>query len=179
MPTIMSHAVAAIAIQQAVIPDRLPARFWFLSIGCAMLPDIDVIGFAFGIRYGDTLGHRGLTHSFAFAMLTALVAGLFAWSASVQPVASWIALVIYFFVVTASHPLLDAMTNGGLGVAFFAPFTGTRYFCSWRPIEVSPIGFGFFSSRGLAVLWSEIKWIWVPSALVIIVAQLVWNASKR
>ena len=30
------------------------------------------------------------------------------------------ALVTYFFLATASHGVLDAMTNGGLGVAFFA-----------------------------------------------------------
>jgi hypothetical protein len=27
------------------------------------------------------------------------------------------------FVVTASHGILDAMTDGGLGIAFFAPHT--------------------------------------------------------
>ena len=33
-----------------------------------MLPDLDVIGFFFGVRYDDMLGHRGITHSLAFAM---------------------------------------------------------------------------------------------------------------
>src|SRR4051794_39956246 len=31
------------------------------------LPDIDAIGFFSGVEYGSRLGHRGLTHSFAFA----------------------------------------------------------------------------------------------------------------
>src|SRR6267378_8050335 len=44
----------------------------------------------------------------------------------------------FFFLATASHGLLDAMTNGGLGVAFFAPFCDTRYFLPWQPIVVSP-----------------------------------------
>nr|HRC76832.1 rhodanese-like domain-containing protein [Kouleothrix sp.] len=32
------------------------------------------------------------------------------------------------------HGVLDAMTDGGLGVAFFAPFSATRYFFPFRPI---------------------------------------------
>jgi len=51
---------------------------------------------------------------------------------------------MYFFLATASHGLLDALTDGGLGVAFFAPFDNHRYFLPWRPIHVSPIGAGRF-----------------------------------
>jgi hypothetical protein len=50
------------------------------------------------------------------------------------------------------------MTDGGLGVAFFAPFHNERYFFPWRPIAVSPIGMGFFSERGLEVIISELHW---------------------
>jgi inner membrane protein len=76
-------------------------------------------------------------------------------------------LWFYFFLATASHGLLDAMTDGGLGVAFFSPFATTRYFLPWRPILVSPIGVTrFFSPRGLAVLRGEIFWIWLPAAIL-------------
>jgi inner membrane protein len=62
--------------------------------------------------------------------------------------------------VIASHGLLDAMTTGGLGVAFFAPFSAERYFFPWRPILVSPIGIErFLSPRGAAVLMSELQWV--------------------
>jgi inner membrane protein len=54
------------------------------------------------------------------------------------------------------------MTTGGLGVAFFSPFSNTRYFFPWRPIAVSPIGARFFSPRGFAVLLSEALWVWTP-----------------
>jgi inner membrane protein len=67
----------------------------------------------------------------------------------------------YFFTATASHSVLDAMTNGGLGVAFFSPFSKDRYSLPWRPIRVSPISLHrFFSGRGYAVLQSELLWIW-------------------
>lgn len=68
-----------------------------------------------------------------------------------------------------SHPLLDALTDGGLGVAFFSPFSNERYFFPWTPIRVSPIGGSFFSARGIETLRSELVWVWGP---VIVVAAL-------
>jgi inner membrane protein len=62
----------------------------------------------------------------------------------------------------AAHDLLDAMTDGGLGIALFSPFDRTRYFLPWRPIRVAPIGGGFFSEYGLRALASEARWIWLP-----------------
>jgi inner membrane protein len=132
-----------------------------------MLPDIDVIGFSFGVPYEAMLGHRGLTHSIAFAIGVGLVA---AWRTpnpeSRVPAAFW------FCAVTASHGILDACTNGGRGIAFFAPFSANRYFFPWRPIEVSPIGAGFFSPRGLRVLVNESLWIWLPSAIIAAAARM-------
>ena len=180
MPTIISHGIVAVTIGKLFAPERMPARFWILSVVCAMLPDADVVGFAFGIRYGDMLGHRGLTHSLVFALMVGFVAAWITLLAKPPRQTAWLLLVPYFFLVTASHGILDAMTNGGLGIAFFAPFSNVRYFFPWRPIEVSPLGLdAFLSSRGLVVLWSEIKWVWFPSALVIAAAQLVWTRFKK
>jgi inner membrane protein len=59
------------------------------------------------------------------------------------------------------------MTNGGLGVAFFAPFNNQRYFFPFRPLLVSPIGVDpFFTTRGLKVIFSELVWIWFPSLVL-------------
>jgi inner membrane protein len=171
----------------------LPARFWIVSAVCAMLPDIDVISFAFGIRYEDMFGHRGFTHSFFFAALTGLAATSFVRSdpgsrpstRSGRPEAlegriadsGRVGLFLWFTAVTASHGLLDALTNGGRGIAFFAPFSDHRYFFPWRPIQVSPIGVGFFSPRGLRVLASEAGWIWAPSAIIAASARLFRNGQ--
>jgi inner membrane protein len=57
------------------------------------------------------------------------------------------------------------MTTGGLGVAFWSPFSNTRYFFPWRVILVSPIGVeAFLSAWGWRVLKSELAWIWLPAA---------------
>jgi inner membrane protein len=89
-------------------------------------------------------------------------------------------LWIYLFLATASHGFLDAMTDGGLGVAFFSPFSNKRYFLPWTPIRVSPIGAGrFFSSRGLDVLRTEFLWIWLPAAVLVMAAWILWHRSPQ
>jgi len=178
VPTIFSHALVATVAGRSW-GRRLPARLWIVSAVCAMLPDIDVISFAFGIRYEAMFGHRGFTHSFFFAALTGLVATSLVRSDSESrtPDSGRVGLFLWFTAVTASHGLLDALTNGGRGIAFFAPFSDYRYFFPWRPIQVSPIGVGFFSSRGLRVLASEAGWIWVPSAIIAVSARLFRNGQ--
>ena len=150
---------------------RETVRVLIAGILCSMIPDVDVIGFRFGIHYGDFWGHRGFTHSILFAALlaTAVLLLFFRRTAShLSRVSIW----SYLFQATVLHGVLDAMTDGGLGVAFFSPFDTTRYFLAWRPIHVSPIGIGrFFSARGLAVLQSEVIWVWIP---VFALAALGW-----
>jgi inner membrane protein len=77
-----------------------------------------------------------------------------------------LALFGYLFLAAASHGLLDSITNGGLGVAFFSPFNNSRYFLPWTPVRVSPIAVTrFFTPRGLAIIQSEFVWIWIPAIL--------------
>jgi len=169
MASALSHAVAAVAIGAVFYRRGMPGSVWMAGTVCAVLPDLDVIGFRFGIRYGDFWGHRGFTHSLAFA---ALLAGAVSFGINRrQPQIRRFSLFVYLFLATASHGLLDAMTNGGLGVAFFSPFDNDRYFLPWRPIVVSPIGITrFFSARGIAVLKTEMLWIWLPSILLVLLA---------
>jgi inner membrane protein len=163
--SLISHAVAALGIGASFYKPGIAKRVWVLGAVCSVLPDADVVGFHFGVRYGDFWGHRGFTHSLLFAAILATLFALFA----VGGISSGDRRLIwvYLFLATASHGLLDAMTNGGLGVAFFSPFDTTRYFLAWRPILVSPIGVTrFFSPRGLAVLRTEVLWIWFPTGLL-------------
>jgi len=158
-----SHAIAAAAIGSAFYRRGLPARFWVLGAACAIVPDADVIGVALGVPFRSLFGHRGLSHSLVFAaVLAAVVVPVF--FARMGTEASPARLWLYFFLATASHGVLDALTNGGPGIAFFAPFDNARYFLPWRPVVVSPIGIRpFFSEWGLRVIESELRWVWLPS----------------
>ena len=82
-------------------------------------------------------------------------------------------MFLYLFVCTASQGVLDAMTNRGLGVAFFSPFNTERYFFGFRPIVVSPISLHrLFNERGLQVLASEAKWVWLPSFVLLVIGTV-------
>ena len=171
-----SHAVAALGIGACFYRPGTPKRVWIIGAFCSVIPDIDVLGFRFGIRYADFWGHRGFTHSLFFAALLANAALLIGFRRG-APGLGRLAIWTFFFLATASHGFLDAMTDGGLGVAFFSPFDNHRYFLPWRPIHVSPIGVGrFFTHRGLEVLHSELLWIWLPAALL---ALSVWLVRRR
>jgi inner membrane protein len=175
MASAFSHAVVAMAVCRVSAEQSLPARFWLLSIACSILPDADVIGFWAGIEYSHVLGHRGLSHSLSFALVLSLVIVQLWFGSVTRGSRGWWLLIAHFFLVAASHGVLDAMTDGGLGVAFFAPFDNTRYFFAWRPVEVSPIGVTeFFNQAALKILLSEFLWIWIPAGLLVMGVN-VWR----
>ncbi|HEV8694971.1 MAG TPA: metal-dependent hydrolase [Lysobacter sp.] len=174
MPTVITHAVVPLVIGTALGKRTIQPRLMLAGAFVAMLPDFDVIAFKLGIAYADTFGHRGASHSLLFAACVGF-SGVFACRALRSPV--WLTFV-WLFACTASHPLLDAFTDGGLGVALLWPWHDARLFAPWRPIEVSPIGASFFSARGLAVLWSEVRWVWLPALAVAAFISLVRNRRR-
>jgi inner membrane protein len=118
----------------------------------SLLPDVDVVGFSLGVRYGDPWGHRGATHSLTLAVAAGLAVGL----AARRFGHPFRRTALFASAVLASHGLLDTLTDGGLGCALFWPFDLTRYFAPWRPIPVAPIGPAFLSPYGLIVSATEL-----------------------
>lgn len=177
MPTIFSHAIFAAAAGKAALQRRVKIWFWILIALCAMIPDADVIAYSFGVARGSMFAHRGFTHSIFFALLFGGIVAFFT-HRFLQTGISYPKLFVFFSLATFSHPMLDMLTDGGSGVALFAPFTNARYFFPWRPVEVSPIGMRFFSDRGLIVIFSEIIWIWLPSIAILLTARLIRKLRK-
>jgi inner membrane protein len=162
MPTILSHPAVPLAIGLGLSSDVLPKRLLLAGVVGSILPDVDILAFPFGIPYEDAFGHRGFSHSFFAAALVALL-GVCACG---MLRTNFIKAFAFLLVSTASHGVLDAFTNGGLGIAFLWPWSANRYFAPFRPIRVSPIGISdFFQSGGVHVLLSELLWIWLPCAL--------------
>jgi len=166
MASAFTHGFVALSLGK-LMTGRLARRVWTLGLFCSLLPDIDVIGFLFGIPYRHWLGHRGLFHSLPFAVVTGTAVMLLAFRDLPRFTGRWWLLAAYFSAVTASHGVLDAMTDGGYGTGFFMPFDSTRYFLPWRPLTVAPIGvYGFLSRWGWEVILSELIWIWLPLSLL-------------
>jgi len=178
MPTIFSHAIFAAVTGKAFFKKSVSVWFWFLTAVCAMIPDVDVLGYSFGVSRSGMFSHRGFTHSIAFVVLFGAFAAFVARRFLKAPF-SFSRLAVFFSLAVFSHPLLDMLTNGGSGVALFAPFSGQRFAFPWRPIEVSPIGLGFFSNRGWAVIVSEFIWVWIPALTILGLSVIVRKVLKK
>jgi inner membrane protein len=174
------HMALGATLGKLLLPDSRRWPYLLLAAACAFLPDADVVGFAFRVPYASLWGHRGLTHSLLAAAVVASAAlallRLRSHPASPAPGRLWTLL----FLATASHGLLDAMTTGGLGVAFFSPFELERYFFRFHPIQVSPIGLSRFAGAAAwRVLRSEALWVGLPCGLVLLGQRLFWRQTAE
>jgi inner membrane protein len=179
MASVFGHtAVAATAF--AFLPKRLRKKstlFW--GVFCSTIPDADVLAFRFGIPYSHMFGHRGITHSIFFSFLLGLFIAWLMRSKKAQTRDFWIHLT-YFTFCTLSHALLDACTNGGRGVALWAPWSDERIFLPFQVIQVSPLGATrFFSEWGLEVIKSELFWIGIPCVVVYILQRFTSGTLKK
>src|SRR5438034_780659 len=125
MPTVMSHAIAALALGPAFRRAGWPARVWWAAAICAAVPDADVLGVFAGVPLGSLLGHRGLTHSLAFAAaLAAIVTPLLVAPGTRRR------LWAYLFVATAPSVIPSRMPTKPSGSGSPAPSSppppGTR-----------------------------------------------------
>ena len=158
MPTILTHAALPLIAAWGLGPRRVPPRLALAGAVIAVMPDLDVIGRAFGISSDSLLGHRGVSHSLAAAAVMA-VAGSCLLAARLP----WRASFPFLFLAGLSHGLTDMLTDGGKGIALLWPASDTRMFAPFRPVEVSPILLrGFENGKLPIVLMSEALWLLLP-----------------
>ena len=175
MPTVFTHAVVGYAAGCAAAGRcRVHARILVAGALLPVIPDLDVfVARAFGFSYGHPLGHRGFSHTLAFALILGVLAAVACRRDAVIVPGGVGGLGLLFTAIAASHGLLDALTDGGMGIPFFMPFDNARYFFPVRPIPVSPIRVSaFFSDWGLEVLQGEVLLIWPFAA-----AAVAWSRN--
>lgn len=176
MASAVTHPAIPLALFAILGEGAISAPLAISGVACSILPDIDVLTFRLGLPYGSVFGHRGVTHSIAFAALVALIAACFSRQLRAR---AWVTFA-FAFVSMGSHGVLDALTDGGLGVAFFTPMSNARYFLPWRVIRVSPLSpLRFFSSWGAAVLVSELRYVWLPCIGIAIIGYLIRRGAAR
>jgi len=163
-----AHALAGAAVGALYQgPER--RRVMTLAAVCAVAPDLDLIGWPFGVPFEAPLGHRGLTHSIPFAVLTGITAaGVFL---RMLPTRDRAIAGVILILATATHSVLDALTTySPTGPAFWAPFSNARYRFLWTPLTGEG---GFRTSFG-----QEALYVCLP-ALVVIVGIAWWRRSRR
>lgn len=181
MASAFTHAFVGTVIGKVFKENqKMPWRFWAGLVVCAAFPDVDVIGYWYGVPLDSPWGHRGFTHSIFFALVMAWVAVELLFRNEKRFSRSWWVLCLCFFIVSVSHGMLDACTDGGHGIAFFWPFSNNRYFFPWRPIAVSPLSVGrFWGERAILILESELLWVWLPTLLMYAVWRMIWRVSDK
>ena len=155
MPSIVGHFVAGASIAlpfstgDAVTSRTRPGGLILAAGLLAAAPDLDAV-LRGVIPYDHFFGHRGFFHSPAFALLlsVALSSIIFAVARSITAVA-WLALSFVWFLSTASHGILDSMTDGGLGVMLLYPASERRLFLPWTPFYAPPLGTAGLSERAI------------------------------
>jgi len=167
LATVFTHAIVAGAFA-TIAPRKIPRIRLGLVLGLlSVIPDLDVIGFRFGIAYEDVLGHRGFTHSILFAAIMGFATPLIAFPRIKTLCRTWWIVVVLAFMATLSHGVIDAFTDAGLGVGFLIPFDNTRYFAPWRPLATSPLSItAFFSGPAIRILSNEFIWVGLPLIFV-------------
>ena len=170
MATINTHALAGLGLGKLFTRGSRPWLFWVLAGLLPVLPDLDAFSPA---AYGSLAGHRGFTHSLAFALAVGLsAAGLTCRLIRVH----FGLLAALFFLVTASHGVLDAFTNGGFGIPFFWPFSDHR-FGLYGPIQVADIGFELPDPRTSRAIRTELLYVWLPTAVLAGVVE-AWRRRR-
>lgn len=177
MASLFTHTVSGLALAAPFVATGSPRRLLALAPLAACVPDLDVAAFRFGIPYAHPLGHRGFSHSILFAALLAWALTHLCFKAEERRLRGPVFLTL--FIAGASHGLLDALTDGGLGVGFFIPFWNERFFFPVRPLAVSPLRVrAFFTLRGWMILRTEMVWVWIPSGLLMICAWVMAQVRR-
>ena len=172
MASLFGHGLVGYTLSK-IVDSKSSKLLLALAIGSAILPDIDVLAFNFSIPYSHPLGHRGFTHSIAFAIIWASLLALLLGKQRKK------LFFLVLFFSTVSHGIIDALTTGGKGIGFFIPFSSERFFFPWQIIKVSPIGIGeFFSKWGLQVIISELKYIAVPCIIILLFIDYKKNENN-
>ena len=179
MATTITHVLVASALS-TLAPDKVSRLKVVVTLALvSALPDIDVVGFHNGIPYEHVMGHRGFTHSLSFAVLISLLCAFTVFRSVGIFSRAWWQLFGLLLIASASHGILDAFTNGGLGIGFFIPFDNTRYFFPWRPLVVPPLEIeALLNGPAIPILISEFIWVGVPVLLALALHRLI-RAMRR
>ena len=182
--TLIGHALVGVCVHRALrrgVWSRWklsPKVFFFSCLFLPMLPDADTL-MHFWVDYGHPLGHRGVFHSFAFALVVGfLLTILFRRFKYLDKTQGLWKLALILSALQFSHGLADTLTSGGKAPRIFWPIIEEGVFAPWRPIPVSPMGKSLlrtqWSTKQLQkasayrerFLKRDNKALWIPQAIV-------------
>lgn len=144
------------------------------------IPDLDIIFYPFLDSVSQLGFHRGLSHSFTFAILAAPVFGMTARKLSRAPDVSTKTWTLVGFWAFATHILLDTLTVYGTGL--FEPFSSYRAALNVifiiDPLYTVPLAAGLLAAAVAASRTRRsIVWTWIGLGLS--TAYLLWSGVAK
>jgi inner membrane protein len=179
MCTSLGHAIAGHAVGATATQGGSQRRFIAVCAVAAAIPDLDVsLALLPSPIYASLGGHRGITHSLAFAALFAGAVVLVGFrGAGLSPARAWLGLA----GAVMSHSLLDMLTSYGNGVALFAPFSWSFVRFPWHPIDPDAASRGAATASGqlLLAIGNEALWVWLPALAVSAAVGWLRRSGRR
>jgi len=122
---LVSHFITGAAIGEFTLRKHIGKRALWAGGLVSLLPDSDVLANLFYDPFTAAYFHRGITHSFLFAILASPVIALLPWRLFRARENRFLQTAHFYFLVLLSHIALDLFTCYGTGV--FEPFSHKRY----------------------------------------------------
>jgi len=167
MPMTVTHALVPLVTAVSFGKRPLPWRLVIAAMIAATLPDLDAIWKHFlHLGSGSIYSHRGAAHSLFAALLVGAILSIFCKWFRVQRLTAAVVIA----ASTASHGLLDMMTDGGEGVAYLWPVTSVRLFADWRPLHSTQVHRAHFVGEALLRIRSEIWQLVLPMTAIMLLA---------
>ncbi len=166
-----AHVAVALTLGNVLHTPASNRQFWLAAAACSLIPDLDVLS------PGLFGGHRGLSHSLFFAPLVGTFV-LWLGFRGPESAGSRLRYWLCFTLATASHGLLDSLTDYGSGIAFLAPFSGERYTAPWHPLGTGARGCQGALDCFATAAGNEVLWVGVP-CLVFATLISLWRARSR
>jgi inner membrane protein len=165
MAIFITHGVFASSLLFLWRKKEVRVRLFLLIFLASVLPDIDLL-FPNANR---VFSHRGITHSFFFALMTGALFSAILLS-EIKNFFEIMLLFLIFFLTSCSHILLDLMTDAPLGVCYLCPFSEERIFFPFKPFNSYSGGLSTgLTSRGVGNIWRfivpEMIYVWIPSII--------------
>jgi len=144
----ITHIAIGACIGEAVLGKKIGKKAMLIGAIAQSVPDIDFISALWMSPAGNLLAHRGITHSFLFAILCALLLGFACkklYGSYPVSIKIWL---LFFGGQIFIHIFLDAFNVYGIG--WFEPFS--HYRVSFNTIFVADPFFSLWPGIALIVL---------------------------
>ena len=176
----LTHIVVGACIGEVALGKQLGKKAMLYGAVAQSIPDIDFIASFWLPTAENLLAHRGLTHSFFFALVVAPAIGYImklTYRRSDISLRKWI---IFFLIQVFSHDFIDAFNAYGTG--WFEPFSSERI--SFHVLFVADPLYSIWPAIAFVMMLvlkrkNQIRRRWAISGLVVPVIYLIYALGNK